>query len=324
MSFLKSAAACAAAFVSLSVFAADADLVIAVDGAALKAHPQVVKLREEFDSKAAASGKKSVAERLAEAKLDESVFDSRVSVYADTGSAGAFAPGAPSGKGVAVIDTVDGKAPALFEVLCGGLNLKDGGEKSTIAGCPAVSGTGADGAKVTLLLKSPSQIQIQMGDAFELPLNFGKINKNLVLAAKSDRLVTLAFVPKQETLAAGAAQVPSLQELRLLTVGLKNTKPEATLSLEGVFTTNDAALQTKGMVDLLLMGLQNQVLDGRFFQNLQSGVENGKLTYSRVIDEALMEAVREAVQGQLGQLPGMTAPAALPETEAQPEAPKAE
>ena len=218
-------------------------------------------------------------------------------------------------EGAVVIDTKEGKAPELFEKLRDILNFRDGGTKTEVAGCPVYTGVTADGSRGTILLKSPSQIQIQAGESLPLPLNFGRINKNLMLEAKSGRLVNIALVPTEEMLAAPDA-MPQMKSLRMITLGLTDTKPEAAIVFEGLFKNDEAAMEVKGLVDVVLFGFeQNQALDNRFFRKIESNVAGGKLTYRRVVDDGLLEAILQTVGGRFGRLPKAAGPAAVPETQ---------
>lgn len=301
----KLLAVMAAGLAAVSLRAADVDMVIAVNGAALNAHPQVMQLREKFDREAKSSGGKSFAEQLGALKLTEEMLENRLTAYISLDTR----------EGAVVIDTKEGKAPELFEKLREILNFRDGGTKTEVAGCPVYTGVTADGSRGTILLKSPSQIQIQAGESLPLPLNFGRINKNLMLEAKSGRLVNIALVPTEEMLAAPDA-MPQMKSLRMITLGLTDTKPEAAIVFEGLFKNDEAAMEVKGLVDVVLFGFeQNQALDNRFFRKIESNVAGGKLTYRRVVDDGLLEAILQTVGGRFGRLPEAAGPAAVPETQ---------
>ena len=294
----KLLAVLAAGLAAVSLRAADVDMVIAVNGAALNAHPQVMQLREKFDREAKSSGGKSFAEQLGALKLTEEMLENRLTAYISLDTR----------EGAVVIDTKEGKAPELFEKLRDILNFRDGGTKTEVAGCPVYTGVTADGSRGTILLKSPSQIQIQAGESLPLPLNFGRINKNLMLEAKSGRLVNIALVPTEE--------MPQMKSLRMITLGLTDTKPEAAIVFEGLFKNDEAAMEVKGLVDVVLFGFeQNQALDNRFFRKIESNVAGGKLTYRRVVDDGLLEAILQTVGGRFGRLPEAAGPAAVPETQ---------
>ena len=216
----KLLAVLAAGLAAVSLRAADVDMVIAVNGAALNAHPQVMQLREKFDREAKSSGGKSFAEQLGALKLTEEMLENRLTAYISLDTR----------EGAVVIDTKEGKAPELFEKLRDILNFRDGGTKTEVAGCPVYTGVTADGSRGTILLKSPSQIQIQAGESLPLPLNFGRISKNLMLEAKA------------------------MKSLRMITLGLTDTKPEAAIVFEGLFKNDEAAMEVKGLVDVVLFG----------------------------------------------------------------------
>lgn len=290
---------------ALSLFSAAPELVLSIDGAALRKHPQVVKLREELDRKAVESGGKTLADSLAAAKLSEEVLDCRFSLYADTADSA----------GVLVIDTPEGKAPELFRLLCSSANFADGGTKTEIAGCSALAGTGKDGEKLVFLLRSPAQIQVQVREAVPVPLDFSAVSKSLVLAAKSGRLANLALIPTPAMRAALAASMPSIQALRLLTLGIDNKVPEAELVLEGTFSDADSAQAARMLVDMMfLVAQQNPLLDPRLFQNISGDVAGGRVVYRRTIDAGFIDGLL-ATLGRFGvTLPGAAAPAAaLPE-----------
>lgn len=92
---------------AVSLRAADVDMVIVVNGAALNAHPQVMQLREKFDREAKSSGGKSFAEQLGALKLTEEMLENRLTAYISLDTR----------EGAVVIDTKEGKAPELFEKL---------------------------------------------------------------------------------------------------------------------------------------------------------------------------------------------------------------
>ena len=271
-------------------------MVMSLDVAALMAHPQFVKLRGEFDREAAASGAKSSSDQLSEAKMDESLLkDCRVTAYLNVDSR----------EGIVVIDAVEGQAQKWFDLLGENFGFINGGTNTTIAGCPALIGATPEGQRGTILLKSPSQVQIQLGETLALPLYAGGINKNLLLAARSNRLFSLALVPTGEMTAA-TQMMPQFQALRLLTFGLENTVPETTILLEGLFASENAALQARNFIDMMLLGLmQNPEIDSRFLQGIQCSVDKAKLSYTRKVDDGLVEAFKELVQTKLlGRIPG--------------------
>lgn len=136
-----------------------------------------------------------------------------------------------------------------------------------------------------------------------------------MLEAKSGRLVNIALVPTEEMLAAPDA-MPQMKSLRMITLGLTDTKPEAAIVFEGLFKNDEAAMEVKGLVDVVLFGFeQNQALDNRFFRKIESNVAGGKLTYRRVVDDGLLEAILQTVGGRFGRLPKAAGPAAVPETQ---------
>ncbi|MDR0932818.1 MAG: hypothetical protein LBM70_07375 [Victivallales bacterium] len=292
---------CVAVFATVSLFGADANLMIAINGAALNAHPQVTSLRNWLDSKFAASGRKSIADQIAEENLDETLLNSRVTFYCDTNTIDPFAPEIPAANAVAIIDTPDGKAPALFAAIRNRLKLKNEKQNSDSNTIPQEVYGVANGAKVTLRLNSASQIQGQLGEAFSLPLDLAKINPILTLAAKSNRLFSVAFaVPPTEA----NANTPALpiQDIKFVVIAVENTLPEATIALEGEFANNNAAAQAQGMMELLLMGIQqNQSIDNRFFKNINRNINDNKLTYTRKIDADFVGALRDSVSGKLEQ-----------------------
>jgi|GEM_PF-2877395 len=292
--FLVAATVGAMAF---SLFSAVPDMVISVDGAALLKHPQAVKYRSEFDGKAEASGEKKVSQLLADEKLSEEMLQSRISLYLNL----------ESQESVVVIDTPEGKAPELFEQFSRSMQLKDGGAKTEIAGCRAVTGINDTGKRREILLRSPSQIQIQADGSGALPLDFSKISKNLILAAKSDRLASLAFVPPAAVLN-NPTLPPQLQALRLLTLGVTGTEPEAELEIVGQFADEQSALAAKGMADMMIFAFQqNPEVDKRLFENVRSDVAGGKVSLRRPIDQTFIDAMTQLVRDRLA---AATAPAA--------------
>ena len=110
--------------------------------------------------------------------------------------------------------------------------------------------------------------------------------------------------------------MPQMKSLRMITLGLTDTKPEAAIVFEGLFKNDEAAMEVKGLVDVVLFGFeQNQALDNRFFRKIESNVAGGKLTYRRVVDDGLLEAILQTVGGRFGRLPEAAGPAAVPETQ---------
>lgn len=294
-------AVAAAGIMAFPLFSAPPDLVISVDGAALMKHPQTVKYRAEFDGKAGASGEKTVSELLADENVSEEMLKSRISLYLNLASR----------ESVVVIDTAEGKASELFDLFCRSMQFKDGGTKTEIAGCRAVTGISDAGKPGTILLRSPSQIQIQADGSGALPLDFSKISKSLILAAKSDRLAALAFVPPAEMLN-NPTLPPQLQALRLLTLGVTKTEPEAELELEGRFADEQSALAAKGMVDMMIFAFQqNPEVDKRLFEKMQSGIEGGTVSLRRPIDQTFIDAMTQLVRDRMSQgsaLPAAEAP----------------
>ena len=275
------------------------DMVISVDGAALLKHPQAVKYRSEFDGKAEASGEKTLSQLLAGEKLSEEMLQSRISFYLNL----------QGQEGVIVIDTPEGKASELFEPFVRSMQFKDGGEKAEISGCQAVTGITGTGKPGAILLRSPSQIQIQLDGSGALPLDFSKVSKNLILAAKSDRLASLAFVPPVEILN-NPTLPPQLQALRLLTLGVTGTEPEAELEIAGQFADEQSALAAKGMVDMMIFAFQqNPDVDKRLLENVKSDVAGGKVSLRRPIDQTFLDAMTQLVRDRLAAPP---APAPAP------------
>ena len=318
MRLLKLPVLSAAFLTVLSLCAAEVNMVMSLDVAALMAHPQFVKLRGEFDREAAAAGAKSSSDQLAEAKMDESLLkECRVTAYLN----------ADSREGIVVIDAVEGQAQKWFDLLGENFGFVNGGTRTTIAGCPALTGTISEGQRGTILLKSPSQVQILLGEALALPLNVGGINKNLLLAARSNRLFTLAVIPPSDANASPQMMLP-FQSLQLVTFGLENTVPEATISFEGLFASNNAALQARDLFDMMLLGLmQNPAVDPRLLQGIECVVDHAKLICTRKVDDGLVAALKELVLAKLlNQIPEQvtageseqTAPEALPSKEAIP------
>lgn len=292
--FLVAAAVGTMAFPLLS---AVPDMVVSVDGAALLKHPQAVKYRSEFDGKAEASGGKTVSQLLSDEKLSEEMLQSRISIYLAL----------ENQQGVIVIDTPEGKAPELFELFNRSMQFKDGGEKTEISGCQAVTGITDTGKPAAILLRSPSQIQIQADGSDALPLDFSKISKNLILAAKSDRLASLAFVPPAAVLN-NPTLPPQLQALRLLTLGVTGTEPEAELEIVGQFADEQSALAAKGMVDMMIFAFQqNPDIDKRLLENLRSDIAGGKVSLRRPIDQTFLDAMTQLVRDRIA---AATAPAA--------------
>lgn len=136
-----------------------------------------------------------------------------------------------------------------------------------------------------------------------------------MLEAKSGRLVNIALVPTEEMLAAPDA-MPQMKSLRMITLGLTDTKPEAAIVFEGLFKNDEAAMEVKGLVDVVLFGFeQNQALDNRFFRKIESNVAGGKLTYRRssMTDCSKRSSIPWAAG--FGRLPKAAGPAAVPETQ---------
>jgi len=292
--FLVAAAVGTMAF---SLLSAVPDMVVSVDGAALLKHPQAVKYRSEFDGKAEASGQKTFSQLLSDEKLSEEMLQSRISIYLTL----------ENQQGVIVIDTPEGKAPELFEQFSRSMQLKDDGEKTEIAGCRAVTGITDTGKPAGILLRSPSQIQIQADGSGALPLDFSKISKNLILAAKSDRLATFAFVPPAAVLN-NPTLPPQLQALRLLTLGVTGTEPEAELEIVGQFADEQSAQAAKGMVDMMIFAFQqNPDVDKRLLENLRSDIAGGKVSLRRPIDQTFLDAMTQLVRDRIA---ATTAPAA--------------
>ncbi len=274
---------------SFSLFSAVPNVVISVDGAALLKHPQAVKYRSEFDGKAEASGEKTISQLLADEKLSEEMLQSRISFYLNL----------EFQESMVVIDTPEGKAPELFESFVRSMQFKDGGTKTEIAGCRAVTGITDTGKPAAILLRSPSQIQIQADGSDALPLDFSKVSKNLILAAKSDRLASLAFVPPAEALK-DPSLPPQLQAVRLITLGVTRTEPEAELEIVGQFADEQSALGAKGLVDMMIFAFQqNPEVDKRLFEKLQSNVEGGKVSLRRPIDQTFIDALTQIIRDRL-------------------------
>lgn len=282
---------------AFSLWALTPNMVISVDGDALAKHPQVVKYRSEFDAKANAAGESTVNRMLDGNNLNEEMLRNRISVYLDMNSR----------KGVFVVDTAEGKAPEMFDLFCKSLNFKDGGKKSEIAGYAAVSGEVAGGKPAVVLLRSPSQIQIQQDGSDAIPLNFAEINKSLILAAKSPRLVNIAVIPPPELLS--SSSIPQLQSLRIVTLGIENTKPEAELALEGVFNDNESAQMVNSMLEVMMFAAQqNQNIDTRLLTNIRGDVTDGKVSFRRTIDAEFIDGVTAQVQSMLSPAIGGAAP----------------
>lgn len=281
--------AAAVGTMAFSLFSAVPDMVISVDGAALLKHPQAVKYRSEFDGKAEASGEKTFSQLLADEKLSEEMLQSRISLYLNL----------KNQENVVVIDTAEGKAPEMFTLFSRIMQFKDGGEKTEVAGCQAVTGITGTGKPGAILLRSPSQIQIQADGSGALPLDFSTVSKNLILAAKSDRLASLAFVPPAEVLN-NPTLPPQLQALRLLTLGVTRTEPEAELEIVGQFADEQSALTAKGMVDMMIFAFQqNPDVDKRLLENVRSDVAGGKVSLRRPIDQTFIDAITQLVRDRL-------------------------
>ena len=298
MKFAKLSFLCAAALMSLSLFAAEVDMIMSIDLPVLMAHPQFVEFRSEFDTKAAEAGTQTLSEKIAEAKIDEELLqNSRLTAYMNVNFR----------DGVLVIDSPEGEAQKWFKLLCENSGFIGGGTQTSIAGCEAMQGETPEGQKAVILLKSPSQVQLQFGDSVPVPLNVGRINKNLLLASRSGRPFSLAFVPSGE-MRTSTQMMPQFQTLQLLSIGLENTTPEATISLTAAFPTEEAALQARELINLMLAGLsQNPAVDGRFLQGFRSSVDAGKLTFTRKLDSNLVDAIRELIQIRLlGENPAET------------------
>ncbi len=267
--------------VTTALFAVSPNVVISLDGAALKKHPQIVKLQAEQERKAKENGEKTIAEMLTDHKLTDAIQECRFSFYLQI----------ENNLGVFVIDTPEGKAPELFEQFCQTLDYAEKGTKSEIGGFPAFVGSREAGDRETILLRSPSQIQIQVEDGFPVPVDFSGISKNLVLATKTERLVNIAFVPSAETLKEFAATAPGFQALQIMTLGLENTEPEVELVLDGAFRDNESAQSSKLMVDMMLIVLQqNPQLEPRLFENIRSRTEGNKVYYRRTVDAGFLDA----------------------------------
>jgi len=287
---------------AFSLFSATPDLVFSVDGAALMKHPQVVKYRSEFDGKAEASGEKTVNQLLAGEKMSEEMLQSRISLYMNI----------ETQEGVIVVDMAEGKAAEMFDLFCRSMEFKDGGTKTEIAGCRAVTGITDTGKPGAILLRSPSQIQIQPDGSGALPLDFSKISKNLILAAKSDRLVSFAFAPSAAILN-NPTLPPQLQTLRLVTLGITKTEPEAELEVVGQFADEQSALTAKGLVDMMIFAFQqNPEADKRLLENLKTNIEGGKVSLKRPIDQPFIDAMTQLVRDRMAQAsapPAVEAPA---------------
>lgn len=279
---------CASALTVLSLCAAEINAVMSLDMSALMAHPQFIKLRGELDQKAVAAGQESFTVTLEKAMMDEALLkSSRITAYLNL----------DSNEGIVVIDTEEGLAQQWIDFLRDADGVLNGVTDTMIGEYPALTGTTAKGERITVMRKNPSQVQIQLGETPALPLELGKINKNLLLAARSNRLFTLAVVPDRTMNGGGQQLMQQIQELQLFTLGLENTVPESTILLEGVFASGNAALQARGLVDMLLLGLmQNPSCDPRLLQGIECSVDNAKLTYTRKIDDSLIDVIKAQVQ----------------------------
>jgi len=293
--------AAAVGMMAFSLFSAVPNIVISVDGAALLKHPQAVKYRSEFDGKAEASGDKTISQLLAGENMSEEMLQSRISLYLNV----------ENQDGVIVVDTAEGKAAEMFDLFSRSMQFKDGGTKTEIAGCRAVTGITDTGKPAAIMLRSPSQIQIQLDGSEGLPLDFSKISKNLILAAKSDRLASLAFVPPAEALN-NPSLPPQLQALRLITLGVTRSEPEAELEIVGQFADEQSAQGAKGLVDMMIFAFQqNPEVDKRLFEKLQSNVEGGKVSLLRPIDQTFIDAMTQIICDRLAAPAAETGTAAV-------------
>ena len=291
----------AVGMMAFSLFSAVPNVVISVDGAALLKHPQAVKYRSEFDGKAEASGEKTISQLLAGENMSEEMLQSRISLYMNV----------ENQDGVIVVDTAEGKAAEMFDLFSRSMQFKDGGTKTEIAGCRAVTGITDTGKPGAIMLRSPSQIQIQLDGSEGLPLDFSKISKNLILAAKSDRLASLAFVPPAEALK-NPSLPPQLQALRLITLGVTRSEPEAELEIVGQFADEQSAQGAKGLVDMMIFAFQqNPEVDKRLFEKLQSNVEGGKVSLLRPIDQTFIDALTQIIRDRLAAPAAETGTAAV-------------
>jgi len=296
----KSFFSIAAAALTLSLSAAAVDVVLSVNGAKLNTHPQVIELRKSLNAKALAAGDKTLDQTLADAHIDKAALECRYSFYFDS----------VGRQGVVVVDTPEGKAPVLFDSFCKLAGFKDGGTKRTIDGCKACSGVISDGSQTVILLRSVSQLQIQLGDTLTVPLDLSAIDKGLRAAADNGRLVNLAFIPP-ESMRNDPNAAPIVKTLQVLTLGISDTRPEAELVLDGSFSDPQAAQAGKGMLDMMLiMFQQNPSIDPRLFQNIQSSVTGGKVSCKRLIDKGFIDAVIHSAGAYGVKVPG--APAAVP------------
>ena len=80
-------------------------------------------------------------------------------------------------------------------------------------------------------------------------------------------------------------------------------------------TVSRVVMREDGLRVVLFGFEQNQALDNRFFRKIESNVAGGKLTYRRVVDDGLLEAILQTVGGRFGRLPKAAGPAAVPETQ---------
>ncbi len=250
--------------------AAPVDFIMTADIGLLMKHPQFQEIKKKFGEQ----GEKSLYGLL----TDESIPQGRLVIYANL----------ETKDGVLAIDMPEG-AGAMMEQMRKGL-FADGGTPVTVGGCPGFTGAAPDGTKMTVVQTSPRQLQfVREGSDFTLPFLPGKVNKQLLLAAQKEAILSLHCVPAEEALRQASQTMPFLAALKVLTASIEGTVPEATFSVFAGFQNPESAQMAKMMLDMTLgMLQQNNRAANTFLAGLKSSVDGNNYVASRVIDKEIV------------------------------------